>query len=89
MIILNRKSDISLYEQLYEQLKQQILSGNMVAGQRLPATRELATEYQISRNTVINAYYQLEIEGYGIYICFGSGHFKYGFVWRNSSTMEK
>lgn len=64
MFVLNRKSDSYLYEQLYEQLKQQILSGNMKAGQRLPATRELAAEYQISRNTVINAYYQLEIEGY-------------------------
>ena len=74
MFILNRKSDISLYEQLYEQLKQQILSGNMVAGQRLPATRELATEYQISRNTVINAYYQLEIEGY-IKPVTGSGYY--------------
>lgn len=57
MFVLNRKSDSYLYEQLYEQLKQQILSGNMKAGQRLPATRELAAEYQISRNTVINAYY--------------------------------
>lgn len=70
MFILNRKSDISLYEQL----KQQILSGNMKAGQRLPATRELAAEYQISRNTVINAYYQLEIEGY-IKPVTGSGHY--------------
>ena len=26
--------------------------------------------------------------GIGIYICFGNGHFKYGFVWKNSSTME-
>ena len=42
MFVLNRKSDSYLYEQLYEQLKQQILSGNMKAGQRLPATREPA-----------------------------------------------
>ena len=74
MFVLNRKSDSYLYEQLYEQLKQQILSGNMKAGQRLPATRELAAEYQISRNTVINAYYQLEIEGY-IKPVTGSGYY--------------
>ena len=62
MFIVDKKSGASLYEQLYEQLKQQILSGNMVAGQRLPATRELASEYQLSRNTVINAYQQLEVD---------------------------
>lgn len=41
MFIVDKKSGASLYEQLYEQLKQQILSGNMVAGQRLPATVNL------------------------------------------------
>lgn len=74
MFIVDKKSGASLYEQLYEQLKQQILSGNMVAGQRLPATRELASEYQLSRNTVINAYQQLEVEGY-IKPIIGSGYY--------------
>lgn len=74
MLIINKKSDTPLYEQLYEQLKQQILSGNMVAGQRLPATRELASEYQLSRNTVIYAYRQLEVEGY-IKPITGSGYY--------------
>jgi len=74
MLTIDKKSDSSLYGQLYEQLKQQILSGNMVAGQRLPATRELASEYQLSRNTVINAYRQLEVEGY-IKPITGSGYY--------------
>ena len=74
MFIVDKNSGASLYEQLYEQLKQQILSGNMVAGQRLPATRELASEYQLSRNTVINAYHQLEVEGY-IKPITGSGYY--------------
>lgn len=74
MLTINKKSDTPLYEQLYEQFKQQILSGNMVAGQRLPATRELASEYQLSRNTVINAYRQLEVEGY-IKPITGSGYY--------------
>ena len=59
MFIFDKKSDASLYKQLYEQLKQRTLSGNMVAGQRLPVTRKLASEYHLSRNTVINAYHQL------------------------------
>lgn len=74
MLTIDKKSGFSLYRQLYEQLKQQILSGNMVAGQRLPATRELASEYQLSRNTVINAYRQLEVEGY-IKPITGSGYY--------------
>lgn len=74
MLTIDRKSGSSLYGQLYKQLKQQILSGNMVAGQRLPATRELASEYQLSRNTVINAYRQLEVEGY-IKPVTGSGYY--------------
>lgn len=74
MLTIDKKSGSSLYGQLYEQLKQQILSGNMVAGQRLPATRELASEYQLSRNTVINAYRQLEVEGY-IKPVTGSGYY--------------
>lgn len=74
MFLIDRKSDISLYSQLYEQLKKQILSGNIAAGQRLPATRSLALEYQLSRNTVISAYHQLEIEGY-IKPVAGSGYY--------------
>lgn len=74
MLTIDKKSGVSLYGQLYEQLKQQILSGNMAAGQRLPATRELAAEYHLSRNTVINAYRQLEVEGY-IRPVTGSGYY--------------
>lgn len=74
MFILDKRGSIPLYEQLYEQLKQQILSGNMPAGQRLPSTRELASEYKLSRNTVIGAYQQLEVEGY-IKPVGGSGYY--------------
>lgn len=74
MFTLDKENGISLYEQLYEQIKQQILSGNMAAGQRLPATRELALEYKLSRNTVIGAYQQLEVEGY-IKPITGSGYY--------------
>lgn len=74
MLTIDKKSGSSLYGQLYEQLKQQILSGNMAAGQRLPATRELASKYQLSRNTVINAYRQLEVEGY-VKPVTGSGYY--------------
>jgi GntR family transcriptional regulator/MocR family aminotransferase len=74
MFTLDKKCTIPLYKQLYEQLKKEILSGNVSAGQRLPSTRELASEYKLSRNTIIGAYQQLEIEGY-IKPITGSGYY--------------
>ena len=64
MLLIDKKSSEPLYNQLYEGLKQQILSGELPAGSALTATRKLAQEYEISRNTVITAYRQLELEGY-------------------------
>ena len=74
MFILDKSSNIPLYKQLYEQLKQQILSGKISAGLRLPSTRELSFEYKLGRNTVIEAYQQLEVEGY-IKSIAGSGYY--------------
>ena len=50
--------------QLYNALRQAIQNGTLEAGQRLPATRRIATELGIARNTVIHAYEQLTAEGY-------------------------
>jgi GntR family transcriptional regulator/MocR family aminotransferase len=53
-----------LFRQLYEGLRNAILEGRLSAGARLPATRRLAEELGVSRNTVVNAYEQLLAEGY-------------------------
>ena len=53
-----------LYAQLYNRLREAILGGRLRSGVRLPSTRELASELGISRNTVMNAYDQLQSEGY-------------------------
>src|SRR5262249_33992292 len=45
-------------------LRRSILDGTLAAGVRLPATRGLAGELGVSRNTVLNAYEQLLAEGY-------------------------
>lgn len=63
-----------LYLQLYEIIKQQILSKRLIAGLRLPASRELACALKVSRNTVQRAYDQLITEGY-LYAKPGSGVF--------------
>ena len=53
-----------LYRQIYQQLQQQILSGELSAGTRLMASREQAVSLGVSRNTVDIAYQQLCAEGY-------------------------
>ncbi|MEO0997166.1 MAG: PLP-dependent aminotransferase family protein [Pseudomonadota bacterium] len=53
-----------LYRQLEEQLRTLILERRLEPGMRLPSTRRLATDLGVARNTVINAYDQLILEGY-------------------------
>lgn len=64
MIILEKKSQFTLYEQIYQQLRDQILEGTLSTGSKLSSTRSLAEELQVSRNTVEAAYQQLCSEGY-------------------------
>lgn len=49
---------------LYEAMRQAIMDGRLAAGSVLPATRELAQELGIARNSLIDAYEQLGAEGY-------------------------
>ncbi len=72
MFCFEKRSKTPLYQQLYEQVRVQITNGTLVKGQKLWPTRELAAEYHLSRNTVIQAYNQLEVEGY-IRSVIGSG----------------
>jgi GntR family transcriptional regulator / MocR family aminotransferase len=53
-----------LYERLCESLRESIAGGRLAPGTRLPSTRALAHELRVSRNTVINAYEQLALEGF-------------------------
>ncbi|MBP3621848.1 MAG: PLP-dependent aminotransferase family protein [Lachnospiraceae bacterium] len=59
----NKGSD-SLYEYLYKQIKKDILSYTISAGEKLPSKRTLAKNLNISTITVENAYAQLMAEGY-------------------------
>lgn len=53
-----------LYRQLYEEMREAILGGQLASGSRLPSTRDFAAQLRVSRNTVMNAYDQLLAEGY-------------------------
>jgi GntR family transcriptional regulator / MocR family aminotransferase len=55
---------VSLQEQLYRALRGAIVSGALKPGTRLPSTRALSEQMNLSRNTVLNSYLQLWAEGY-------------------------
>lgn len=59
----NRGTD-TLYEYLYKQIKKDILSKKLVAGEKLPSKRMLAKNLNVSTITIENAYSQLAAEGY-------------------------
>lgn len=61
---LEAQNSLPLYEALYRHIRQDILSGALTAGERLPSKRSLAEHLQISVMTVETAYHQLEAEGY-------------------------
>lgn len=59
-----RRAKTSLHRWFYEELRAGILAGRLKPGARLPATRDLAQQYRISRATVVAAFEQLQSEGY-------------------------
>lgn len=63
-ITLDRGGEEPIYRQLIRHVKAQIESGSLVAGTRLPASRDLAQQLNISRISVVNAYAELRAEGY-------------------------
>src|SRR5690606_36048494 len=71
---LERRTAIPLSRQIYDSLRRLILDGDVPAGTKLPATRALAADTGLSRNTVLHAYDQLLAEGY-LVSAFGSGTF--------------
>jgi GntR family transcriptional regulator/MocR family aminotransferase len=54
----------SLYRWFYDELRAAILGGHLRPGARLPATRDLARAYRLSRATIVAAFDQLKSEGY-------------------------
>lgn len=64
MIVLNEASKEPLYLQIYNQIKKEIISGEIVEGSKLPSTRNLSKILNVSRNTVESAFLQLSSEGY-------------------------
>lgn len=64
IIPIHSGSKEPIYEQIYRFMKAEIKKGSLPAGERVPSTRKLAENLQISRSTVEMAYEQLLAEGY-------------------------
>ena len=64
VISIDRGSARPLYRQLYDGYREAIVERRLRSGQRLPSTRSLAVELQISRIPILNAFEQLRAEGY-------------------------
>src|SRR5438309_1569740 len=60
---LQPQSHVPLYVQLRDQLRALVHAGDLRPGERIPASRELATMLGVHRTTVANAYAELESEG--------------------------
>lgn len=63
-IIISNSSGVPIYEQIEEQIKSQIMSGELVEGDVLPSIRVLAKELKISIITTKRAYEDLERDGF-------------------------
>lgn len=62
ILALDRRRPLA--EQLYDEIGRRIREGELAPGDRLPASRRLAAEIGVGRNTVVAAYQQLAAEGY-------------------------
>ena len=63
-IIISNTSGVPIYEQIEEQIKSQIMTGALTAGEALPSMRVLAKELKISIITTKRAYEDLERDGF-------------------------
>ena len=73
---LENRGEASLYEYVYQQIRDDIVAGSIAAGEHLPSKRAFANHLGISVITIENAYSQLLAEGYicskprrGYYAC--------------------
>ena len=73
-ILIDNRSGTPIYDQIYTQVKQQIISGELTEDEALPSIRSLAKDLRISVITTKRAYEELERDGF-IYTVAGKGSF--------------
>ncbi len=73
-IIISNASKLAIYEQIYKQIKDSIISGELKEGDILPSMRSMAKDLRVSIITTKRAYDELERDGF-IYTVAGKGCF--------------
>ena len=73
-LFIDNKSGKPIYEQIYSQIKAQIISGELCEDEALPSIRNLSKDLRISVITTKRAYEELEREGF-LYTVAGKGCF--------------
>lgn len=63
-IVISNQSGVPIYEQIKEQIKAAILTGELSENAPLPSLRQLARDLQVSLVTTTRAYSELELEGF-------------------------
>ncbi len=63
-IVLLYQSSVPIYEQIKEQIKTSVLSGELQEDELLPSIRQLARDLKVSVITTTRAYNDLELEGF-------------------------
>ncbi len=74
LILPPQRDGVASYHWLRDALRSEILRGGLTPGQRIPATRDFARQYGLSRGTILSAIDDLRAEGY-LYGVRGSGTF--------------
>jgi 2-aminoadipate transaminase len=90
---LDPRSDVPLYRQIYEHVRDLVRSGKLARGEKIPATREMAGLLGLNRATVAAAYELLEAErlitshvGRGSFVTGGAAQAAAGPDWRGLMT---
>ena len=73
-ILLKNSSERPIYEQIKQQVKENILKGHVIPGEHLPSMRELAQDLSVSVITTKRAYEDLEKDGF-VFTIRGKGTF--------------
>ncbi len=65
-VIVSNTSDVPLYMQIKEQIKEAIFKGELENGELLPSIRNFANDIQVSILTIRRVYEELEKEGFAV-----------------------
>ena len=75
MIQLNYRDAKPIYEQIKDGLRKLVITNSLIANEKLPSVREMASKLAINPNTIQKAYRELESRGICLYTVAGKGTF--------------